>query len=170
VSVQYCQKAPRNPELNGLFQCQFQSTDPVKFTGGAKVPDPGTFPFGQTAILNPPGSCPAHPSGPIPDGTQLVDQVSSPGLPPGNNPGNGTNGGTPSSDSPQTSSTLTPVVSSTAPAAPSSQTSTSSASSGTSGFHVQNGKDAQALNLQFQSLTPDSSCSNLASFDAHYPH
>jgi hypothetical protein len=73
VAVPYCQKAPRNQELNGLFQCQYQGANQKTFVGNVAVGGPGTIPFGMTKPLDPLGSCPAHPSGPIADGTQLVD-------------------------------------------------------------------------------------------------
>ena len=158
LSVPYCQKAPQNSELNGLFQCQFQGDNPTIFTGNVKVGAAGTIPFGQTAILNPPGSCPANPTGPIADGTQLVDQVSSPGVTSGSGSGSGSNNGTPSSASPQTSSSSTPVSSLAAAATSSSQASTPTASSSSGDFHAQNGQDAETLNKMFQTLTPDSSC------------
>jgi hypothetical protein len=159
VGVPYCQKAPRNAELNGLFQCQFQGADLTHFVGGVNVGAPGTIPFGQSSPLNPPGSCPAHPAGPIADGTQLVDQVSSPGVPSGNGTGSGNNQGSPPA-SPTPSDSSTPTGSSVPTPAPSSPASSPSASpsSGSTGFAVQNGKDAQALNQKFQSLTPDSPC------------
>ncbi|KAI0741732.1 hypothetical protein C8Q80DRAFT_1274114 [Daedaleopsis nitida] len=72
-AVSYCQKAPKNAELAGLFQCQFQSVDETNFVGGLTVGSPGTIPFGQDAPLSPPGSCAASPEGPIPDGFQLLD-------------------------------------------------------------------------------------------------
>jgi len=162
LSVQYCQKAPQNAELNGLFQCQFQGADPVKFNGGVQAGAPGTIPFGQTAVLNPAGSCPAHKSGPIPDGTQLVDQVSSPGVPSGNGAGSGNNSATPSSAPPQSSSTLAPTATSAAPTPSSSSASTPVPSPGlkSGNFHAQNGKDAQALNQKFQTLTAASPCND----------
>ncbi|KAI0291651.1 hypothetical protein B0F90DRAFT_1812095 [Multifurca ochricompacta] len=156
VSVQYCQKAPRNQELDGLFQCQFQGADPVNFTGGVKAGQPGTIPFGQKAILNPAGSCPAHTSGPIADGTQLVDQVTSSGASssPSSNKGSGKGKAAapapaPAKSSNSNSSPAPPAVGSSSPPA-----------SGAKGFAVQNGKDAQALNVKFQSLTADSSCTD----------
>ncbi|KAI0085837.1 hypothetical protein BDY19DRAFT_964651 [Irpex rosettiformis] len=79
VAIPYCQTAPKNNELSGLFQCQFQGSDQTTFVGGLKVGENGTIPFGQSSVLTPAGSCLAHPSGPIADGTQLVDQVDNPG-------------------------------------------------------------------------------------------
>ncbi|KAI0657952.1 hypothetical protein C8Q70DRAFT_250526 [Cubamyces menziesii] len=79
-SVQYCQQAPKNAELNGLFQCQFQGAKADTFVGGVAVGGAGTIPFGLSAPLSPPGSCPANPSGPIPDGQQLSDITQDPGL------------------------------------------------------------------------------------------
>ncbi|TCD70013.1 hypothetical protein EIP91_005263 [Steccherinum ochraceum] len=80
-AVPYCQQAPKNAELNGLFQCQFQSADEKTFVGGATVGSAGTIPFGMNAPLSPPGSCPANPNGPITDGAQLVTITQNPGVP-----------------------------------------------------------------------------------------
>ncbi|KAH9829961.1 uncharacterized protein C8Q71DRAFT_384598 [Rhodofomes roseus] len=78
-AVPYCQSAPKNAELDGLFQCQFQGANENTFVGGLSVGSPGTIPFGMTSAVSPAGSCPANPSGPIPDGQQLSDLVDSPG-------------------------------------------------------------------------------------------
>ncbi|KAF8575964.1 hypothetical protein K439DRAFT_697941 [Ramaria rubella] len=80
LSVNYCQQAPKNSELNGLFQCQFQGVDPQTFTNNVKVGGPGTIPFGLSAPLSPAGSCKANPQGGIPDGSQLVDLTQNPGV------------------------------------------------------------------------------------------
>jgi len=80
LSVQYCQQQPKNVELNGLFQCQFQSVNPQIFTGNMKVGAQGTIPLGLNAPLNPSGSCKAHPQGPIADGTQLTAITQDPGV------------------------------------------------------------------------------------------
>ncbi|KAF5351541.1 hypothetical protein D9758_007245 [Tetrapyrgos nigripes] len=155
-SVPYCQKAPKNPELNGLFQCQFQGADPKTFVGGVAVGGEGTIPFGLNAPLNPAGSCKANPDGPIADGTQLVDLTQDPGVK--------TNSGGSNPSSPSSSATSSPAVhtsasgSKGASASTSTNSPTSSSSSGSSGFKLQNGKDAQALNAQFASLAADSSC------------
>ncbi|KAI9451746.1 proline-rich protein [Lactarius psammicola] len=158
VSVEYCQTAPRNEELNGLFQCQFQGADPINFTKGLKAGDAGTIPFGQTAVLDPAGSCPAHTSGPIADGTQLVDQVSSSGTPSGTGSNNDTS--PPASPCPKATPSdaadPTPTTPTGSPAAPSNPPS----SSGSKGFAVQNGQDAQALNEKFKTLTADSPCTD----------
>jgi hypothetical protein len=79
LSIPYCQSPPNNAELNGLFQCQFEGVDKAEFTTGA-VGTPGTIPFGLNTPLNPPGSCPAHPDGPVPDGEQLNTIVQDPGV------------------------------------------------------------------------------------------
>ncbi|KAH9173996.1 proline-rich protein [Lactarius sanguifluus] len=158
VSVEYCQKAPRNEELNGLFQCQFQGADPVNFTNGLKAGDAGTIPFGQTAVLNPAGSCPAHTSGPIADGTQLVDQVSSPGVPSGSGSDNNAPPA-PSPASPKAAAKVADPVSTTPTPSP-APSNTPSSSDSKKGFAVQNGQDAQALNEKFKTLTADSSCTD----------
>lgn len=56
LAVLYCQKAPTNAELNGLFQCQFAGVNEAVFTGNVKVGAEGTIPFGLDAPLSPPGS------------------------------------------------------------------------------------------------------------------
>lgn len=80
LSVPYCQQAPRNAELQGLFQCQFQGANPTVFVGNVNVGGAGTIPFGLNTPLSPAGSCPAHTQGPIADGTQLTDTIDSPGV------------------------------------------------------------------------------------------
>ncbi|KDR71520.1 hypothetical protein GALMADRAFT_253836 [Galerina marginata CBS 339.88] len=71
--VPYCQVAPKNAELNGLFHCQFSGSDFTKF-GGDQT---GNVPLGLKA-LSPAGSCPANPNGPVPDGEQLNTLVQNP--------------------------------------------------------------------------------------------
>ncbi|KAG2142902.1 uncharacterized protein EDB93DRAFT_598676 [Suillus bovinus] len=168
-SVPYCQSAPRNAELNGLFQCQFQGDNPTTFVGGTAVGGSGTIPFGMSAAVNPAGSCPANPSGPIADGTQLVDLTQNPGVG-GTAASNATTGGsnststvdTPSSgssdsDCGEDSTESTPTPSPTAAA--SSAVSGSAMPSSTSGnFKLTNGQDAQKLNAQFATLTATSLC------------
>jgi hypothetical protein len=160
LSVEYCQQAPKNTELDGLFQCQFQGANPTQFTNNLKAGDPGTIPFSQKAILNPPGSCPAHTSGPIADGSQLVDLVSSPGVPSGSGAGNG-NGNTPSPSPAPSSASPAATASSantTPTPTPSPAVKSSTGTGSAPGFKAQNGRDAQALNQKFQSLTADSTC------------
>ncbi|KAJ8507049.1 hypothetical protein ONZ45_g10536 [Pleurotus djamor] len=72
--VPYCMKLPRNSELNGLFHCQFAGSNFAQFSGDQT----GNVPLGVQAV-NPPGSCPAKPDGPVPDGTQLVTIAENPG-------------------------------------------------------------------------------------------
>jgi hypothetical protein len=81
VAIPYCQKAPRNPELKGLFQCQFAGVNQKLFVGNKAVGEPGTIPFGTTNPVSPPGSCLANPEGPIADGTQLTDVTTDPKAP-----------------------------------------------------------------------------------------
>jgi len=73
LQVPYCQVAPKNAELNGLFHCQFAGSDFTQFSGDQT----GNVPLGLSA-LNPAGSCPANPDGPVPDGVQLNSLVQSP--------------------------------------------------------------------------------------------
>ncbi|KDR80530.1 hypothetical protein GALMADRAFT_240832 [Galerina marginata CBS 339.88] len=147
VAVPYCQKAPQNPELDGLFQCQFVGSNQKVFVGNLALGGAGTIPFGRTAPLNPLGSCPANPSGPIADGTQLVDTTTNPGV------------GTGSSKQ-----TTKPTATTAKPAATSKAAGTEGAppaqtpSGGASGFKLSNGQAAQKLNAKFASLTPNSPC------------
>jgi len=76
LQVPYCQIAPKNAELNGLFHCQFAGSDFTKFSGDQT----GHVPLGLTAV-SPPGSCPAKTDGPVPDGEQLETLVTNPGVP-----------------------------------------------------------------------------------------
>ncbi|KAL4078839.1 hypothetical protein V8B97DRAFT_1864948 [Scleroderma yunnanense] len=142
-SVPYCQSAPRNAELNGLFQCQFQGDNPTTFVGGTPVGQSGTIPFGKNAPVSPAGSCPANPSGPIPDGSQLVDITQNPGVGGSSAVANGSVG--PSSSIGQ-------------PVAVASPTPASNASNGS--FLLSNGQAAQQLNAQFASLNTSSPCTD----------
>ncbi|KAG0694588.1 hypothetical protein DFH29DRAFT_859506 [Suillus ampliporus] len=172
-SVPYCQSAPRNAELNGLFQCQFQGDSPTTFVGGIAVGGNGTIPFGMSAPVNPAGSCPANPSGPIVDGSQLVDITQNPGVG-GTTGSNTTTGGstntstvatpstTPSSgsldpdceeDPTESTSTASPTMPATTVATTPSATPSSSGN-----FKLTNGQNAQKLNAQFATLTANSSC------------
>jgi hypothetical protein len=152
--------APRNQELAGLFQCQFQGVNDNVFTGQVALGAPGTFPLGRSSALSPPGSCPANPGGKIADGTQLNAIVNSPGnVSPGNN--NGNTGNTP----PPAQAVVTPPPATSAappPAAAPAPVATPPAANppanNASGFQQQNGKDAQALNVQFATLTEGTPC------------
>jgi len=73
LQVPYCQVAPRNAELNGLFHCQFAGSNFRKFSGDQT----GNLPLGVKAV-SPPGSCPAKPDGPVADGAQLNTLVKNP--------------------------------------------------------------------------------------------
>jgi hypothetical protein len=102
--------------------------------------------------VNPLGSCPANTSGPIADGSQLVDQVQ--------NPGNG--GSAPQAPAPAPPASTSTVDDSTtaAPAtstaqAPPTQTS---AGGGNGGFALANGQAAQELNAKFATLAEGSAC------------
>ncbi|KAH7885810.1 hypothetical protein F5I97DRAFT_1875615 [Phlebopus sp. FC_14] len=168
-SVPYCQSTPRNAELNGLYQCQFQGDDLTTFVGGITVGGNGTIPFGMSAPLSPPGSCPANPSGPLADGTQLVDLTQDPGV----SGSNTTSGSSPTS----TISASTALPTSTSdpstedpedycdddddedPTPTTTLSSMPSASANaSSSFLLSNGQAAQQLNAQFASLTATSSC------------
>lgn len=186
-AVPYCQQAPNNTELNGLFQCQFQSVNEQTFVGGLAAGSPGTIPFGLSAAVSPAGSCPANPSGPIPDGQQLVDITQDPGVASaGSGAGNSSasasaapssvaasaapssasvvasaapSASAPSCVAPSASVSVAPSAS--VPAAPASSAAVAAAapSASSSGdFHLANGQAAQALNAQFATLTTSSTC------------
>jgi len=181
-SVQYCQQAPKNSELNGLFQCQFKGANPTTFVGGVAVGQPGTIPFGKSSPISPPGSCPANPGGPIADGSQLVDITQNPGV--GNTGGSSGGGGgskqkgsaknnnppsTTTGDPPAQTPEATPPSSSKkcgvssqstdAPdTPPPANTPAANGTSGNGNFHLQNGQDAQKLNAKFAGLNANSPC------------
>ncbi|KIM83062.1 hypothetical protein PILCRDRAFT_784254 [Piloderma croceum F 1598] len=140
-SVPYCQQAPKNSELNGLFQCQFQGDDPKTFVGGAKAGSTGTIPFGMSSPVSPAGSCKANTSGPIKDGSQLTDITSDPGV---------------TSGTASASTSLPIILLNSGSGLTSAAAASGTASSG--GFKLQNGKDAQKLNAKFSKLTTSSSC------------
>ncbi|OJA18445.1 hypothetical protein AZE42_05810 [Rhizopogon vesiculosus] len=161
-SVPYCQSAPRNAELKGLFQCQFQGDNPKTFVGGTAVGGAGTIPFGMNAPLNPAGSCPANPSGPIADGSQLVDLTQNPGVGGATSTPSTTGGSTGNSivntpSSGATSSTPSAAVAAVA-ASPVGAVPSTTPASGGGGFKLSNGQSAQKLNAQFATLTAASSC------------
>ena len=64
----FCQKAPNNTQLNGLFQAQDPANDPNLFFDPAKAAtvtrgsQPNTFPFGTnvTNVVNPPANNTNH--------------------------------------------------------------------------------------------------------------
>ncbi|KAF5316622.1 hypothetical protein D9619_006672 [Psilocybe cf. subviscida] len=149
VATPYCQKAPQNAELNGLFQCQFQGSNQNTFANGSKLGGAGTIPFGLSAPLNPLGSCPANTAGPIADGTQLVDLTTNPGK---------VGGGAAQAQtaSPATVAAAPKATANTVPAATGTAKTAIVAAAGS--FQLQNGKDAQALNKKFATLSATSSC------------
>ncbi|KAG6891213.1 hypothetical protein C0995_008465 [Termitomyces sp. Mi166 len=155
-SVPYCQQAPRNAELDRLFQCQFAGVDPSVFVGGLAVGQSGTVPFGITAPINPAGSCPAHTSGPIADGSQLIDIIQGSGM---NSTSIGSTSPSVTTTTVSTSKSSSTASTSTAPSNTPSGSSSTSSNSSAGGFQLQNGKDAQVLNTQFATLTTDSHCS-----------
>lgn len=154
VAVPYCDQAPANAELNGLYQCQYIGANLAEFVGGLTIGMPGTTPFKQAAV-SPPGSCPAHSEGPIPAGSQLVSITTDPNAPTPSGSGNSTPAGASSAGS-------SPAPTSPTTSAPSNVATVSSnvvtASSATSGFQVLNGQAAQKLNAYFATLTPNSAC------------
>jgi len=153
-SVPYCQQAPKNSELSGLFQCQFAGAKPSTFVGGVQVGSSGTIPLGHSSPLSPPGSCPANPNGPIPDGQQLVNIAQ--------NPGSGGGGGGGNSSRPSLAGNLGGSTKTSTPAANNPTPTPTPVSANPQGgdFKLQNGKDAQKLNAQFAQLTENSSCTD----------
>jgi len=154
LQVPYCQQAPKNAELNGLFHCQFAGSKFPNFSGNG-----GTVPLGLTAV-NPPGSCPANPNGPVPDGTQLNTITQNPGVggvvsTAGNN--NNGSGGAAGNGAPTTKA-ASPVATPTPVAPPQQATPAAAAPAGSKSFTHQNGVDAKALNAKFATLTANSPC------------
>jgi len=143
LQVPYCQKAPKNAELNGLFHCQFAGSNFAKFSGDQT----GNLPLGVSAV-NPPGSCPAKPDGPVPDGVQLNTLVKNPRT-----------GG---AAAPQARSLAPPVVNDLAkkPSAAQQPSTPAAPATPAKGFVLQNGKDAKALNAKFAGLTAASPCTD----------
>ncbi|EIM84694.1 uncharacterized protein STEHIDRAFT_140294 [Stereum hirsutum FP-91666 SS1] len=135
LQVPYCQTAPNNTELNGFFHCQFNSSDFTKFSGDQT----GNTPLGLSAV-DPAGSCPANPSGPVDDGVQLNTLVSSPGTPITSN-ANATSSGNATASASSANSTATAAASassnSTAKAtSAAAKSSSAAASSSTSAIAI----------------------------------
>ncbi|KAI5118735.1 hypothetical protein M0805_000064 [Coniferiporia weirii] len=159
LQVPYCQTAPKNAELDGLFHCQFAGSDFTKFSGDQT----GNLPLGLSAV-SPPGSCPAKTDGPVPDGVQLNTLVQSPGTPEGGDaaaapPAAGAgSAASPAAPSPA-SSTEAVGTSSPAPAA-AAASAVAAAPAGAKPFTLQNGLDAQKGNAQAATLTASSPCTD----------
>ncbi|KAJ3806066.1 hypothetical protein F5876DRAFT_50699 [Lentinula aff. lateritia] len=165
LAVPYCETAPQNSELNGFFQCQFQGSDQTSFVGGLSVGDAGTIPFGLSAAVNPAGSCPANPSGPVADGQQLNTITQDPGTPTASSasvaPAAASSTASSSSSTSDNDGAGAAVGVSASPSSVSTAgTTTSSSVSSSSGFALSNGQAAQALNAQFASLTASSTCTD----------
>jgi hypothetical protein len=151
LQVPYCQTAPKNAELNGLFHCQFAGSDFTTFSGDQT----GNVPLGLTAV-SPPGSCPAKPDGPVPDGVQLNTLVQSPGSA-GGAPPPANNGGA----SPPPAQTPPPAnAPAQTPPPANAPAQTPPPAAGDKPFTRQNGLDAKALNDKFATLTADSPCTD----------
>ncbi|EPQ59263.1 hypothetical protein GLOTRDRAFT_114005 [Gloeophyllum trabeum ATCC 11539] len=171
LQVPYCQTAPKNEELNGLFHCQFAGSDFTKFSGDQT----GNVPLGLTAV-NPPGSCPAKPDGPVPDGVQLNTLVTSPGTPGGNSTGEASTTASASASATESASETESTATSSAAAASSAVTGNSdsdgaaagnntgsggaAASGSTKSFTLSNGQEAQKQNAQFATLSDSDSCTD----------
>jgi len=157
LQVPYCQTAPKNSELNGLFHCEFASSDFTKFSGDQT----GNLPLGVAAV-SPPGSCPAFTSRPVPDGVQLNTLVTDPGV------GASSSSGTDNSGSGSGATVAAPPVVATSPATAPATAPANAATAVTaaptaasaSGFALQNGQEAKALNAQFATLTASSTCTD----------
>lgn len=179
----YCQTAPKNQELNGLFHCQFAGSDFTTFSGDQT----GNVPLGLNEV-NPAGSCPAKTDGPVPDGVQLNTLTTDPGAGGVNNTGdesteddNGTvdddnectdGGDTGANNGSGATVTVTVTAAPTATAAPSTGTVPSTGSTNTTvsdpapssssstDFQRQNGLDAKALNDEFPNISADDACTD----------
>ncbi|KAK0442810.1 uncharacterized protein EV420DRAFT_1072550 [Desarmillaria tabescens] len=157
LQVPYCQTAPKNAELNGLFHCEFAGSDFTKFSGDQT----GNVPLGLTSV-NPPGSCPAKPDGPVPDGVQLNTLVTNPIAGSTSSNSSSSTGSTPvaSSVTPTASAVNNGVAAGSSSTASVVPTASTSSAADTTGFQKQNGEDAKALNAQFASLTASSPCTD----------
>jgi len=149
LSIPYCQKAPRNAELTDLFQCQFQGSKKQDFVGGVKVGDPGTFPFGRDAAVQPLGSCHANLGGPIADGQQLVNIAQTP-----NAPVPAGKVVPPAAANVPSPTNTAPPENSPTPPAPAGNSSPNTPPTGKEA----DGRTAQQLNAKFSTLTADSQC------------
>lgn len=131
------------------------------FVGGVQVGGAGTIPFGKTSPIEPPGSCPAQPDGPIPDGQQLVDITQVPNAPVPASGGNAAPAPDASSPSPSPSpATNGPSDASPSPAAPADNGSPVTPAAG----KAADGRAAQQQNAKFATLTPDSQCDGETDF------
>jgi len=160
-AVPYCQQAPRNAELNGLFQCQFAGANQKQFVGGLTVGAPGTIPFGHKVALNPLGSCPANPSGPIPDGKQLSDITTNSNAPDGSGASASAPAAAPSSVASSAANPADNSVPTSTPSATMAHPNRSDAAPAAGGFKLANGQAAQKLNDQFATLTSNSPCTSM---------
>jgi hypothetical protein len=167
LATPYCNQAPVNSELDGLFQCQYEGANLSQFVGGLSVGDAGTIPLNHNGAVTPPGSCPANPAGPIADGSQLGTLTTNPNAPGANGsppPAAPTSVSGPSPTAVPTSAGSCPTSSATdsAPTPPQSTpnpaASPAPASLATGSFQLANGQAAQKLNAQFATLTADSTC------------
>ncbi|KAH8920489.1 hypothetical protein BT69DRAFT_1313057 [Atractiella rhizophila] len=170
LQVPYCNKAPENVELDGLFHCQFAGSDFTKFSGDQTA----NVPLGVSTV-NPPGSCPANLDDPVPDGVQLNTITSDPGVANASTSGTVADTGVGKADTSASDAgdddedcvdkdegngtdTDTSATTSSTPAPVStSATSTGAVASGGS-VQAQNAADAQKLNVQFATLTSASTC------------
>jgi len=159
LQVPYCQTVPKNAELVGLFHCQFAGSDFTAFSGDQT----GNLPLGVAAV-NPPGSCPANPAGPIPDGEQLNSITQSPGTPASGSAAPAAASGSSASAAAIESSAVATASGSSATAAAHASghghksNSTLAAREADAATQLQNGKDAIAQNAQFAALSASSSC------------
>lgn len=178
LQVPYCQQAPKNAELDGLFHCQFEGSKFPDFSGDQT----GNVPLGLNEV-NPPGSCPANPTGPIPDGVQLNTLVDDPGLENvagGASSGGASSGGAAPSDDTSDDGEVSSGVNNGANGGAAGGATSSDEGNGATGdntentsdtgapaptatggdFVLQNGQDAQSQNAQFADFTADSPCTD----------
>ncbi|KAF7783378.1 hypothetical protein Agabi119p4_1402 [Agaricus bisporus var. burnettii] len=171
LQVPYCQQAPKNAELDGLFHCQFEGSKFPDFSGDQT----GNVPLGLNQV-NPPGSCPANPTGPIPDGVQLNTLVDDPGLENaagGAFSGGASSGGAAPSDNSSDDDEASSDINNGANGGAAGGAEDNDASGGAIGnnsdtgaasaggdFVLQNGQDAQSQNSQFADITADSPCTD----------
>ncbi|KAL5534024.1 hypothetical protein ACEPAG_484 [Sanghuangporus baumii] len=162
--IPYCQQAPKNSELNGLFQCQFEGTKDT-FVGNLQAGAQGTVPFGLSS-LETPRSCPANPQGGITDGSQLSDVTDDPGLSNVNSSGGSSNSssGSNSSDtgSASSSAAASSVVESATATATVSDTSAATATVSESDTSVASPTEVSSCDTPSSDASSGSATGNVA--------
>ncbi|CUA75694.1 proline-rich protein [Rhizoctonia solani] len=164
LATLYCQTAPKNEELDGLFQCQFSGAKQDTFTGNVKAGAAGTL---NKLVQNPGSGNTGNIGGGNGNGNGDNTNTSSSAAPETTSaPGNGNQDGSQTVTVTRTQVKTVTVTAGSPAATPSGATPITDATTpavtadATKPFQLQNGKDAQALNKSFESLTESSSCND----------